>query len=76
MVVTLLAKSDLFIAFEKVHFTCSVTAFQFCAAEGINAVMIIVDRVALGTGEFVFGAVLAQDGIFSFPVWHKASVVA
>ena len=45
------------------------------AAEGIGAVMIVVDEVAFGAGEFEVGAILTKGCTFSSSVRRKSSVI-
>ena len=45
------------------------------AAEGIGAVMVVVDEVAFGTGEFEVSAVLTKGCVFSSSVCREPCVV-
>ena len=45
------------------------------AAEGIGAIMIVVDEVAFGAGEFEVSAVLTKGCILSSSVCRKPSVI-
>ena len=60
---------------EEVFFAYAVTLFMASAAEGVGAVVVVVDEVAFGTGEFEVGAVLAEGCVLSSSVCSKASVV-
>ena len=60
---------------EEVFFAYAVTLFMASAAEGVGAVVVVVDEVAFGAGEFEIGAVLAEGCILSSSVCSKTSVV-
>ena len=52
-----------------------VTHFMTCTAKCISTVMIVVDEVSFGTGEFEVCAVLAEGCIFSSSMRSKASII-
>ena len=56
-------------------FTYAIAFFMTGAAEGVGAVMIVVDEVAFGAGEFEVGAILTKGCIFSSSVCRKSSVI-
>ena len=57
-VVSLLSKINVFCPTEEIFFAYVVTIFMPGTAEGIGTVMIVVDKIAFGPGEFEVGAVL------------------
>ena len=56
--VSLLAKCNVLRRCKEMFFTYAIAFFMTGAAEGVGAVMIVVDEVAFGSGEFEVGAVL------------------
>ena len=44
---------------KKMFFTYLITVCMSCTTEGIGAVVVVVDEVAFGSGEFKVGAILA-----------------
>ena len=57
-VVPLFSKIGILCIAEEVFFTYFITVLMSSAAEGIGAVMIVVDEIAFGSGKFEVGAVL------------------
>ena len=57
-VVSLLSKVSVFCPSKHIFFAYSVTVTMSSAAEGICTVMVVVDKIAFGPGEFEVGAVL------------------
>ena len=58
-IMSLFTKVSVIRPLKERFFTYFVTVFVPCTAEGTCAVMVIVDEVASGPGEFEVGAVLA-----------------
>ena len=57
-VVSLLSEIGVLCTTEEIFFAYFVTVLMSSTAEGIGAVMIVVDKIAFGSGEFEVGAVL------------------
>ena len=57
-VVPLFSEIGVICTTEEMFFTYFVTVLMSSTAEGIGAVMIVVDKIAFGSGEFEVGAVL------------------
>ncbi len=55
---SLFSQLDIFCIAEEVFFAYIITVLMSGAAEGVGAVMIVVDEVAFCSGEFEVGAVL------------------
>ena len=60
---------------EEIFFTYFITILVSSTTKSIGAVMIVVDKIAFGSGKFKVSAVLTQDGKFSSAVRSKASVI-
>ena len=56
--VSLFSKIGILCITEEVFFTYFIAVLMPSAAEGIGAVMIVVDEIAFGSGKFEVGAVL------------------
>ena len=63
------------IRFKKLSFTYFITLFERCTTEGIGAVMIVIDEIALGTCKFEIGTILTHYGELSSSMRRKASVI-
>ncbi len=74
-VMPLFSKVGIFSIVEEILFAYFITVLVFSAAEGIGAVVIVVDEIAFGSGKFKVGAVLTQDGKFPSAICSKASVI-
>ena len=72
---SLLAECNILRGREEIFFTYAVTFFMAGAAEGVGAVMVVVNEVAFGAGEFEISTVLAEGCILSSSVCSKSSVV-
>ena len=57
-VVSLFSKIGILCITEEVFFAYFIAVLMSSAAEGIGAVMIVVDEIAFGSGKFEVGAVL------------------
>ena len=75
VVVSLFPQCDVFFSVKEVCFAYFVAGYKLGAAEGICAVVVIVDEVTFGTCEFVVGAVWAQDCVLSPSTWCESSVI-
>ena len=73
--VSLFAKRNVLRGCEEMFFTYAVAFFMASAAEGVGAVMVVVDEVAFGAGKFEVGAVLAKGCILSSSMCSKSNVV-
>ena len=58
-VVSLFSKLGVLFIVEKIFVTYFITFFMSRTAESIGAVMIVIDKVSLGSGEFEICAILA-----------------
>ena len=56
-------------------FTDVIAYFMTCTAKCISTVMVVVDEVSFGAGEFEVCAVLAEGCIFSSSMRSKASII-
>ena len=57
-VMSLFSQIGIFCIAEEIFFAYFIAVLVSSAAEGVGAVMIVVDEVAFGSGEFEVGAVL------------------
>ncbi len=60
---------------KEMFFTYLITILVSSTTKSIGAVMIVVDKIAFGSGKLIVSAVLTQDGEFSSAVCSKASVI-
>ena len=72
---SLFAKCNFLGRCKEMLFTYAIAFFMAGAAEGVGAVMVVVNEVAFGAGEFEISAVLAEGCILSSSVCSKAGVV-
>ena len=74
-VVPLFSKMSILGIVEEIFFTYFITILMPSTTKSIGAVMIVVDKIAFGSGKLIVSAVLTKDGEFSSAVCSKASVI-
>ena len=61
--------------FKELSFAYFITFFERCTTEGICAIVIVIDKIALGACEFEVGTILTHYSELSSSVRRKASVI-
>ena len=74
-VVPLFTEMGIFCIAKEMFFTYLIAVLVSSTAEGVSAIMIVVDKVAFGPGKFEISAILTQDGKFSSAICRKASII-